>query len=106
MSSYQTRMVRTDDGRDLEVMVAGTPDGFPLVFHHWTPGSAVPFPTLERPAAERGLSVVSYSRPGYGRSPPRADADPSATVADDATDTAAVLTSLGLGDFVTLGWSG
>lgn len=104
MSSYETHMVPTEDRRELEVLVSRT-DGFPLVFHHPVPGSAVPFPVLERPAAERGLSVISYSRAGCGTSTSRSGGR-SATVADDATDTAAILTTLGLGDFVTLGWSG
>lgn len=106
MSSHDTRLVPTPDGRDLEVLVTGPEDGLPLVFHHGTPQAAVPFGILERPAAERGLRTVSYSRPGYGRSTPRTDAATTATVADDAADTAVVLDALGLDTFVTLGWSG
>lgn len=106
MTSHDTQLVRTADGRDLEVLVTGPADGLPLVFHHGTPQAAVPFGILERPATERGLRTVSYSRPGYGRSTPRPDAATTATVADDANDTAAVLDALGLDTFVTLGWSG
>jgi pimeloyl-ACP methyl ester carboxylesterase len=50
--------------------------------------------------------VISYSRPGYGGSTPRPDAISTATVADDAADTATILDHLGYQDFVTLGWSG
>ena len=32
------------DGRILEYLVEGDPDGLPLVLHHGTPGSAVPVP--------------------------------------------------------------
>ena len=106
MTSHDTQLVRTADGRDLEVLVTGPADGLPLVFHHGTPQAAVPFGILERPATERGLRTISYSRPGYGRSTPRPDAATTATVADDANDTAAVLDALGLDTFVTLGWSG
>jgi pimeloyl-ACP methyl ester carboxylesterase len=106
MTSHDTQRVRTADGRDLEVLVTGPADGLPLVFHHGTPQAAVPFGILERPATERGLRTISYSRPGYGRSTPRSDAATTATVADDAADTAAVLDALGLDTFVTLGWSG
>lgn len=95
--------VSTPDGRILEVLLAGPDDGFPLVFHHGTPQGAVPFGPLERPAAARGLRVVSYSRPGYGGSSPR---NTPGTVADDITDTLTVLDHLGLTEFVTLGWSG
>ncbi len=88
------------------MLVTGPADGLPLVFHHGTPQAAVPFGILERPATERGLRTVAYSRPGYGRSTPRPDAATTATVADDASDTAVVLDALGLDTFVTLGWSG
>jgi pimeloyl-ACP methyl ester carboxylesterase len=97
--------VPTPDGRSLEVLVAGPADGFPLVFHHGTPQGAVPDRLLEGAAAERGLQVVSYSRPGYGASTPRPDAD-TATVADDAADVATILDHLGHDRFVSLGWSG
>ena len=80
--------VLTPDGRRLEVIVAGPEDGFPLVFDFGTPQAAVPNPILERPAAERGLRVITYSRPGYGASTPRPDGASTATVADDASDVA------------------
>ena len=38
------RTVTLPDGRRLEYLVEGDPDGFPLVLHHGTPGAAVPFP--------------------------------------------------------------
>jgi pimeloyl-ACP methyl ester carboxylesterase len=99
--------VTTPDGRDLEVLLAGPEDGFPLVFHHGTPQAAVPDPVLERAATDRGLRVVSYSRPGYGASTPRADALDTATIGEDASvDVVAILDHLGLDRFVTLGWSG
>lgn len=99
-------IVQAADGRSLEVLQAGPEDGFPLVYHHGTPQGAVPFPTLERAAAENGLRIISYSRPGYGASSPRPDGATRAQVADDAADTATVLDHLGVGDFLTIGWSG
>ncbi|GAB2923369.1 alpha/beta hydrolase [Rhodococcus aerolatus] len=101
-----TELVPTPDGRELEVLVTGPADGPVLLFHHGTPQAAVPFPLLEREAAARGLRVVTASRPGYGRSTPRPDGATTATVADDVTDTATVLDHLGVGDFLTVGWSG
>lgn len=98
--------IPTPDGRTLEVLDAGPADGFPLVYHHGTPQGAVPFPTLERAAAEHGLRVISYSRPGYGGSSPRPNGATTAQVADDATDTATVLDHLGINEFLTIGWSG
>ncbi|KZF07267.1 alpha/beta hydrolase [Rhodococcus sp. EPR-157] len=99
-------IVQAADGRSLEVLQAGPEDGFPLVYHHGTPQGAVPFPTLERASAENGLRIISYSRPGYGASSPRPDGATRAQVADDAADTATVLDHLGVGDFLTIGWSG
>ena len=57
-------------------------------------------------AAERaGLRLVTYSRPGYGYSTPRPlGSHPDMT--DDAADSLVVLDALGLGDYVTMGWSG
>jgi pimeloyl-ACP methyl ester carboxylesterase len=98
--------VRTPDGRDLEVLDAGPADGLPLVFHFGTPQGAVPHPLLERAAAERGIRVISYSRPGYGASSPQPLALSTATVADDARDTARILDELGVDQFLTMGWSG
>src|SRR5260370_1039992 len=53
-------------------------------------------------AADRGLRVVLYGRPGYGSSTPQS----GRRVADAATDVAAILDALGAGQFVTVGWSG
>ncbi len=103
--TYRTDAYRTvtlADGRTLEYLVAGDPDGFPLVLHHGTPGSAVPFPKASQAAAERGLALVLPSRAGYGAS----TADPGRTVASVASDTAALLDAWGRDEFLSLGWSG
>lgn len=91
------------DGRVLEVRVAGPEDGLPLVHHHGTPQAAWPFPILEDAAAAHGLRTITYSRPGYGASTPRAAA---ATIADDVADVVTVLDHLGLEEFLAVGWSG
>jgi pimeloyl-ACP methyl ester carboxylesterase len=93
---------KTTDGRSIEFLVEGDPDGFPLVHHHGTPGSAVPYPAYAKAAAERGLALIQYSRAGYGESTPL----PDRTVGDVAADIAAILDHRGDGEFVTLGWSG
>lgn len=56
------------DGRFLDVDVSGPEGGFPLVFHHGTPGSVRQFRAIQRAAHDRGLRLVTYSRPGYGAS--------------------------------------
>jgi hypothetical protein len=38
VSSESTRRIELGDGRSLEVHELGDPDGFPIVFHHGTPG--------------------------------------------------------------------
>ena len=49
--------VETDDGRVLEVLTGGDPDGLPWLFHGGSPSAAVPYPMYEdtaspaRPAA-------------------------------------------------------
>ena len=94
--------VRTPDGRDLEVLVIGPADTTPVVFHSGTPGGPVPNLPMARAATENGLRLVTYGRPGYGRSTPQ----PGRTVADVVADTIAVLDHLGAGEFVTMGHSG
>jgi pimeloyl-ACP methyl ester carboxylesterase len=98
--------VTTPEGLELEVLVLGGDDGFPLVFHSGTPSAAVPFPQLERALAPADLRMITYSRPGYGTSTTRSDPDRAWSVADDVADTVAILEALGIGDFLTLGWSG
>src|SRR3954452_502179 len=100
MPDYQ--LIRTPDGRDLDVLLSGAPAGPTVVYHSGTPTGSVPFAALDQPAAVRGLRVVTYSRPGYGDSTPQ----PGRRVADAAIDTATVLDALGVDTFVAVGWSG
>jgi pimeloyl-ACP methyl ester carboxylesterase len=94
--------VRTPDGRDLEVLLMGDPGGFPLVYISGTPTAIAPYPDLSEAAAEQGLRVVGWSRPGYAGSTRRE----GRTVADAAEDVATILDALGHDRFVVLGWSG
>jgi len=102
MTDSTYHQVRTPDGRTLEYLVEGDPNGYPLVHHHGTPGAAIPYPAYATAAKERGLALIQYSRAGYGESSPR----PDRTVADVAEDIEALLDHLGHDGFVTLGWSG
>jgi pimeloyl-ACP methyl ester carboxylesterase len=95
-------VLTTPDGRSLEVLTAGPPDGLPLLFHNGTPGGLVAFPPMSTSAAGRGLRTVMYARPGYGQS----TAQPGRSVASTVADAAAVLDHLGAEQFVTAGWSG
>jgi pimeloyl-ACP methyl ester carboxylesterase len=89
------------DGRTLGFCEWGVPDGRPVFFLHGTPGSR-----LLRHAGsgyvEYGLRVVTYDRPGYGRSTPRT----GAPVAGAAADVAAIADHLGLDRFGVSGVSG
>ncbi|MBC2933022.1 alpha/beta fold hydrolase [Nocardioides sp. zg-1228] len=95
------------DGRRLEYLTGGAPDGLALVHHSGTPSAAVVDPSLWDAAGRAGLRLVTCSRPGYGASTPRPAPEgwPVPLVAD-ADDTAALLDHLGIDEFVTLGHSG
>lgn len=100
MADFQT--VTTADGRVLEYLVSGPPDGRTLLFQPGTPNAGALFSAIVAPAAELGLRTVSYSRPGYGQSTPK----PGRSVADAVPDVETVLDAVGAERFVTLGWSG
>jgi pimeloyl-ACP methyl ester carboxylesterase len=90
------------DGRRLDIEISGPDGGPPLVFHHGTPGSRRRFGVFERAAHERGLRLVTFSRPGYGDSTRL----PGRAVADVAADVAAVLDHLDAPRCLVAGWSG
>jgi pimeloyl-ACP methyl ester carboxylesterase len=101
-AGYDRLTVPAARDRSLDVLVTGPSDGLPLVFHHGTPGGVAVYPPMASAAAERGLRLVLYARPGYGGSTPA----PGRLVADAAADVAAILDKLGANRFVTVGWSG
>ena len=101
MGAAESVNIETGDGRFLEALVSGPPDGTVLVLHTGTPCGLVPLPAGLDPAP-MGIRTVLYARPGYGHSTPQA----GRTVADAAGDTAAILDALEAGKFLNLGWSG
>ncbi len=90
------------DGRRLDIRVSGPADGVPLIFHHGTPGARTPIRALERAVHERGLRLVTSSRPGYGDS----SRQPGRRVVDVVADSRAVLGAVGAERCVVAGWSG
>jgi pimeloyl-ACP methyl ester carboxylesterase len=94
--------LRLSDGRRLHVFEAGDPGGDLVVIHHGTPGSGILARWWADDAAARGLRLVGYDRPGYGRS----DRQPGRSVADAAADTAAIADHLSTERFLTWGASG
>jgi len=96
------RPVRTADGRQLAVAEWGDPDGVPVLALHGTPGSRLGRTPLQDELRAAGLRVVTYDRPGYGRS----DRHPGRRVVDCAGDVEAIADALGLDRFVVSGGSG
>src|SRR5258706_16450449 len=62
------RKVHTADGRVLAVEDRGDPAGRPVLVHHGSPSSrhSAFYGPYVRDAAERGLRLIGYDRPGYG----------------------------------------
>jgi len=98
VSSESTRIVELADGRSLEVHELGDPDGFPIVFHHGTPGSGAIYARWDTP----GVRLIAYDRAGYGGSTRKA----GRVVADVVADITALADALGLERFATWGLSG
>ncbi len=89
-------------GRELDVYAAGEP-GWPLVLiHNGTPTGGGFLTQHLIDAEERHLRLVSYSRPGYGRSTRLRGRD----VAQAAADAALVADHFGADRFATWGISG
>ena len=61
----QTRQVETADGRRLRVEVAGD-GGRVVVVHVGSPNAGVLYERWVHDAAARGLTLITYDRPGYG----------------------------------------
>ncbi len=68
--------IGTADGRSLTVYDAGDPDGRPILFHHGTPSSGVPFDPHVELAREQGVRLLSYDRAGLRRLDARTQSAP------------------------------
>jgi pimeloyl-ACP methyl ester carboxylesterase len=89
------------DERLLRVRDAGDPAGQPVVYFHGTPGSRLDMAFADEIAVEAGVRLISFDRPGYGRSTPARFG-----LVSVARDAEAVADELGVGRFATLGQSG
>jgi pimeloyl-ACP methyl ester carboxylesterase len=92
----------TQDGRTLEVHEEGDPEGLPVVVHHGTPMSGLLYDVHVALAREQGIRLIGYDRPGYGGS----SRHEGRSVADAASDTAAIADHLGLERYGSWGISG
>ena len=94
-------VVALGDGRQLDAWSSG--DGATAVLLQMgTPCVGRPFEPMAAAVAARGCRLVTYSRPGYGRS----TRQPGRCVADCAGDVAALARQLGLERIHVVGWSG
>jgi len=93
---------RLPDGRALDLRVDGPDDAPALVYVHGTPSSGLVPDDLGRAALDRGMRLVSWSRPGYATSSRR----PDRSVASFDADAEAVLDHLGIDRAWAAGWSG
>jgi pimeloyl-ACP methyl ester carboxylesterase len=96
------RTVHTPNGRKLAVEEAGDPTGQPVLVHMGTPNSRRIFGPHGADAAERGLRLISYDRPGYGGSEPC----PGRSIADCAADVRVICAALGIDRLAMWGISG
>lgn len=90
------------DGRRLTYLERGAKDGTPLFLLHGTPGSRLTRYPDTSEYERRNLRVITYDRPGYGKSEP----DLGRVVASAADDIRAIADELGLERFATFGVSG
>ena len=59
-------IVQAAGGRQLEALASGPADGLAVVLHNGTPAGLMAAPAAAAAAAERGLRLMLYARPGYG----------------------------------------
>jgi pimeloyl-ACP methyl ester carboxylesterase len=103
MSRTEIRSTLTlADGRELDLRRRGPEGGGVLVYIHGTPSSGAAPEAIADAAHDRGLEVVSWSRPGYATSTRQA----GRSIASFAADAREVLDLLGIDRFHALGWSG
>lgn len=102
-SEEAAEFVQASDGRTLAYAQIGDSDGKPVFVLHGTPGSRLSgrHPDPAR-VADAGLRVVTYDRPGYGRS----TRHPGRCAVDCVADVAAIADALGIERFVVTGGSG
>src|ERR1019366_4042508 len=96
------RTVHTRDGRTLAVEDCGDPASRPVLVHMGPPNSRYLYGRNVRDAAERGLRLIGYDRPGYGEASPQ----PGRTGADSADDVATIFPALGIDRRAMWGISG
>ncbi len=90
-SAVETVTLPVGHGRELCVEMAGDPRGTPILVHYGTPNSRHLYGRWVADAAAKGVRLLCYDRPGYGRS----TVDPGRNVAAGAADVRAIAEALG-----------
>jgi pimeloyl-ACP methyl ester carboxylesterase len=98
----ETMTIRTPDGRDLCIESGGDASGRPVLVHGGSPNSRHLYGPHVKDAAQRGIHLISYDRPGYGGS----TAQPGRSVADCAQDVRAIAAAFRIGRLAVWGISG
>jgi pimeloyl-ACP methyl ester carboxylesterase len=96
-----SRRVTLPDHRIVEVWEGGSPTGKPVVYHHGSPSCRLQAALGDASARLHDVRLISFSRPGYGRS---TNTPPS--LASVGRDTILVADALGVEKFAVLGASG
>lgn len=94
--------VTTPSGRVLAYAEWGDPTGLPVFSLHGTPGCRLNRHPNDELLRSTGARIITYDRPGYGRS----DRQSGRVVADAAADVAAIADALGIESFAVTGASG
>ncbi|MDX6237765.1 MAG: hypothetical protein QOG10_2580 [Kribbellaceae bacterium] len=96
-----SRLVTFPDSRAVEVWEGGNPNGVPVMFHHGTPSGRLQAVHGADAARRQDVRLISFNRPGYGRS-----TDTAPSLASVGLDTLRVTDALGIDEFAVLGASG
>jgi len=94
--------LRLADGRTLAYAEHGDAGGTPVLFFHGLPGSRLTRHPNESLAADAGVRLFTFDRPGYGRS----TAQPGRRIVDWAGDVEQFAREAGLDRFAIVAWSG
>ena len=96
------KILSLKNGRKISIVEAGKLDGKPVIAHNGTPGSRLLYKSWVEDAEKKGIRLIGYDRPGYGGSTPQ----PGRTVADAASDVAAIAKALKIDRIGVWGVSG